>query len=92
METFIVSYDIRKPARWRRVHRILKDYGKSLQYSVFRCEISRLKLVSLREELANAIDRKKDRVLIIHLCRDCIDGIISLGQPPDEPTDQTIIA
>ena len=37
----LVCYDIRDPKRWRRCFKLLKGYGVSLQYSIFRCYLSR---------------------------------------------------
>ena len=64
---FLVSYDIMDPKRWQKVHRTMKGFGESLQYSVFACELSdsqRVRLVSALEELIQA---DQDRVIIVDL-------------------------
>ena len=64
---FLVTYDIMDPRRWQKVHRTMKGFGQSLQYSVFACELSdaqRVRMVGALEEL---IQSDKDRVIIVNL-------------------------
>lgn len=64
---YIVSYDIREPGRLRQVARVVQGYGERLQYSVFRCELTRTELVQLRSELADEIHHTEDQILFIDL-------------------------
>ena len=41
---YLVCYDIRDPKRWRRCFKLLKGYGEGLQYSVFRCRLTKRQL------------------------------------------------
>ena len=52
---YLVAYDIRDPRRLREVHRIVKGYGVSLQYSVFVCDLTFKELCALRFEAREAI-------------------------------------
>ena len=70
----LVSYDIRDPKRWRRVHRLLKGYGRSVQYSVFRVRGTRLTIERMRWELEKLLD-EEDELLIIPLCSRCAERI-----------------
>ena len=48
---FLVCYDIRDPKRLRLVHRIVKGYGESWQYSIFFCVLKSIDRVRLQAEL-----------------------------------------
>ncbi|MFO1043479.1 MAG: CRISPR-associated endonuclease Cas2 [Planctomycetaceae bacterium] len=64
---FIVSYDVRDAKRLRHTHRALCGFGKSLQYSVFRCELSPLQLHALKEKLWAILKLDEDRVMVVNL-------------------------
>lgn len=64
---YIVAYDIRDPARLRRVHKTLRNYGDPLQYSVFACQLSTLDQASLESELCEIIHHEKDQVMFLRL-------------------------
>ena len=73
----LIFYDIsmndepKKAAkRWRRVYTLLKGYGDSLQYSVFRCRLDDRQTAKLRAELATILI-EKDKILLINLCPGC---------------------
>lgn len=89
----ILAYDIANPKRLQRVHRIVRDYGIPLQYSVFILHLSRRMLLQLLEELRAEIDERKDDIRVypvarkprlIHLGRNSLPaGVYLLG--PDAP-------
>jgi CRISPR-associated protein Cas2 len=64
---YIVAYDISDPKRLRRVHRTMRGYGDSLQYSVFRCILSPSERVLLLEALTPIINHREDQVMFINL-------------------------
>lgn len=64
---YIVTYDIASPKRWRRVFRIMEGYGDWLQLSVFQCRLGKARLVQLEAELAVAMNRAEDHVLMLDL-------------------------
>ena len=61
-----VSYDVACRKRWQRVFRLLQDYGKWVQLSVFRCRLDRRR-VRMAAELEELIDAGEDRLLIARL-------------------------
>ena len=63
----IVCYDICDPRRLRQVFKTMRAWGDHLQYSVFECQLTRMDLVRLQEELANIIHHDEDQVLSIDL-------------------------
>lgn len=66
----LVSYDIRDPKRWRKAYPILRGYGDRLQYSVFRCRLTRKELEELKWQLEKVLD-PADSLLILELCDAC---------------------
>lgn len=62
---FIVCYDVSDPKRLRRVFRIMRGFGDSMQYSVFACDLSPRERVVLEATLVDAIHPDEDRVLIL---------------------------
>ncbi len=81
---YIVSYDIAEPARWRKVYKAVKGFGKRLQYSVFRCELLPEDKVRLVSRVDALIHHEHDQLIIADLGpsdgrgRDCIE---SYGSP-----------
>lgn len=64
---YIVTYDISSPRRWRRVFRIMEGYGDWLQLSVFQCRLGKARVLTLEAELAEAMNRAEDHVLMLDL-------------------------
>ena len=64
-QRYIVTYDICEQKRLRQVFKVLKGYGEHLQFSVFRCDLSKMSLISLKVDLNAMIHSKEDQVLII---------------------------
>jgi CRISPR-associated protein Cas2 len=61
---YLIAYDIRRPKRLRRVHRVAKRYGVPLQYSVFLARLTESRLESLIRELGSEIDVRFDDIRI----------------------------
>ncbi|MBY0548446.1 MAG: CRISPR-associated endonuclease Cas2 [Candidatus Obscuribacterales bacterium] len=54
-EWYLVCYDIRDAARWRKAYKLIKGYGQRIQYSIFRCRLSKPSVEELRWELTQAL-------------------------------------
>jgi CRISPR-associated protein Cas2 len=72
---YLVSYDVREPDRLRRTYRLLQGYGRSVQYSIFRCRLSRRQLERLRWELSRVL-QTDDGLMIASLCASCAARVI----------------
>jgi CRISPR-associated protein Cas2 len=72
----LVCYDIRDPARWRKVYKIVRGRGTRVQYSVFRCSLDSREVEQLRWELSRVMD-SVDALLIVDLCPTCASNVIS---------------
>ncbi|MHB8876009.1 MAG: CRISPR-associated endonuclease Cas2 [Myxococcaceae bacterium] len=64
-QRYIVTYDISNPRRLRKVFKVLKGYGEHLQFSVFRCDLAKMALATMKAELNEVIHAEEDQVLII---------------------------
>ena len=64
-QRYIVTYDIADPGRLRKVFKLMKGYGEHLQFSVFRCDLSKMTLATMKAELNELIHAQEDQVLII---------------------------
>lgn len=71
---YLVSYDVRDDKRLRRVAKHMEGYGERIQYSVFRCRLTKRGLERLKWELTKIMD-KEDDLLIIGLCANCAEKI-----------------
>jgi CRISPR-associated protein Cas2 len=74
----LIAYDMRDPKRYRRVHRVLLSYGEPVQYSIFRCHLTPVKLEALRLALARWM-APEDRLLVIPLCERCRHRLVEEG-------------
>lgn len=83
---YLVSYDIRDDKRWRAAYKQLRGRGERVQYSLFRCHLTRTELEALRWELERILDAADD-LLVVHLCPRCAAGVEVRGQRErwDEP-------
>ena len=70
----VVTYDVRDEGRLRIVARLLQGYGERIQYSVFRCRLSKTDLGRLRWELS-LIMAPEDDLLVIPLCEHCAGSV-----------------
>ncbi len=67
----LVAYDVRDPARLRRVAKHLKGYGSRIQYSLFRCRLNPRQVERLCWELKR-IMAEDDDLLVVRLCAECV--------------------
>ena len=67
---YLVCYDIRDPKRLRHVHKVVKGFGESWQYSIFFCVLKPIDRVRLQVELEEQMNLKEDQALVIDLGAD----------------------
>jgi CRISPR-associated protein Cas2 len=75
----LVCYDVRDDARYRKVFKIVRGAGESVQYSVFRCRLDDLEAERLRWRLSEVMD-PEDALLIVDLCPRCARKIVARNQ------------
>ena len=81
----LVTYDIADTegdgaARLRRVADICSKYGQRVQFSVFECRLSATRMARLKGELEDAIDKKRDSVIIYRFPGRIQDSTTRLGR------------
>jgi len=64
---FLVTYDICDDRRLRAVFKTMQGYGDHVQYSVFRCALTKTEMTEMMSKLSHLIHHSVDQVLIIAL-------------------------
>lgn len=67
LRSYIVTYDISSPKRWRAVFRAMHGFGEHVQLSVFRCDLTALQHARMVSSLDALIHHGEDQVLVIDL-------------------------
>lgn len=85
---YLICYDIREPKRWRKAYKLLKGYGESLQFSIFRCLLTQRNCEKLRWELEKILE-PEDTLLLVGLCERCRERLCACNRPGawTEPRD-----
>jgi CRISPR-associated protein Cas2 len=65
--TFVISYDVGDPKRWRKVYRLMLGIGDPVQFSVFRCDLNRSEKVLFMEKLVPVLNQNEDRIMVVDL-------------------------
>lgn len=81
--TWLVCYDIRQPRRLRRVHRILRKCGATVQYSAFSVRADDGGLRDLLDELRGEIAEHADDVRAYHVPDHCKVWTLGKQDLPD---------
>ena len=71
---YIVAYDVADPKRLQQTYKVMLGYGDRMQYSVFVCDLSKIELTRLREDLADLLDYAEDRILFVDVGPSYADG------------------
>lgn len=64
---YLVCYDISNSKRLQKVHRKMRGYGESLQYSVFCCDLTASEKTILWSELHTLINQREDQIMFVNL-------------------------
>ena len=76
----IVSYDIHDDKRRTRVHKVLKNFGERIQFSVFECDLTKEQILRMQHALVRIIkEEDQDSVRFYHLCDSCKRKIDRVG-------------
>lgn len=91
---YLVCYDIRHAKRLRRVHRVLKGYGETWQFSVFFCVLKEIDRVRLQSDLEQEMNLKEDQAMVVDLGADenkAREAATVIGQPLPDQTSGTVV-
>ncbi len=64
---YLIAYDITDSKMVKKAHKVCKNFGHAVQYSVFICHLSDDNLAILKSRLAPLVDPKKDQVMYVKL-------------------------
>ena len=67
----VIAYDIPDNKRRYRVNKILGNYGKRIQYSVFECEIQKVHFEQMKEKLQKVTKTNEDNIRFYFICKEC---------------------
>ncbi len=81
---WVVAYDIRDNKTRRRVNKLLKNCGQSVQFSVFECWLDKMGMQELRNSILQELN-DEDVVRWYPLCWWCAQSVErqGIGQEPD---------
>lgn len=86
---YVISYDIGSDRLRNKIAKVLLNYGKRVQYSVFECRISQKSFEELYWKLSLLMaDADEGSVRFYHLCGKCDQEIRELGLPKDDNFDK----
>lgn len=80
---YLVMYDSADAARRRKLHRVMKDWGEALQYSVFRVQATPAELRRLRALMRRHFAEDEDRLVLARLCPSCAGRVLVEGRDAD---------
>ena len=90
---YLVSYDISDAKRLRQVHKVVKNFGWPMQYSVFICDVDAVEMLLLKQEVGAIIHHGEDSVAFVnlgpptHRGRECFDFMgVRTPLPTSGPT------
>ena len=70
-DVYLIAYDIRHPARLRKLAKIAQDYGIRMQKSIFEAELLPSELQSMKHRMKSIINPTEDGIKIFRLCQAC---------------------
>jgi len=91
MLLYIISYDIPKDKKRKKIADILEGYGTRVQYSVFECLLNKNQYQSLQKKLKKLIDLKEDSLRFYPLSQHTLNQVEIWGEPPLTQPPQSII-
>lgn len=81
---YVISYDIDKDKIRNKIAKLLEDYGKRVQYSVFECDIKESQYEELYSRLAQIMSGEVEgNIRFYVLCKSCVSKTAILGCKTD---------
>ncbi len=78
--TYLVSYDVADDTRRLRLSKVLLDYGKRVQESVFWVELEEEELVErMKARVRREVSEGEDSVWVVALCKGCSGRVEAVG-------------
>lgn len=86
----LISYDFENDKTRAKFSKFLKKFGRKIQYSVYEIKNSDRILKNILVEIDENYAKKitgADSVIILQLCRSCVDKIIRYGYSMNDDAD-----
>ncbi len=77
---YVISYDIPDNKRRLKVAKVLLDFGRRVQYSVFEAHLDTSSLKNLKDRLRKVILESEDSIRFYRVCGECEKFVEILGQ------------
>lgn len=89
----VITYDVVEDDRRNRLSKMLCDFGRMVQKSVFECVLTEKQYLDLKARLDQQIDHEVDTIRYYHLCQRCVPAVefTGTGTGPEDETDGVII-
>ncbi len=88
---YVVTYDIPDDRRRTRLSKVMLDFGKRVQYSVFECLLSKDLYAQMLAAIDRNIEHDQDSVRIYPLCANCREQVVLLGGAPLSEDPEVVI-
>jgi CRISPR-associated protein Cas2 len=85
----VISYDIMNDSRRNQIFKILKDYGRWVQYSLFEIDCDEKRWIELEHRLFALLDKEEDSLCIYHLCHSCQRKTCYKGESSEESVKES---
>ena len=82
---FLICFDVVEDRTRTRVVKIIKQYGRRVQKSVFECSpMTEEQFVKMSRQLEDAIDHTQDSIRYYPLCKGCLSKVefSGIGERP----------
>lgn len=87
----LVSYDVVDDRRRLKVAKVLTDYGRRVQKSVFECDLDERRYLKLKQALDGLIDHEEDSVRYYAICPRCRRAVEVSGWGAVSEEEEVII-
>lgn len=75
----VVSYDVVSDKRRNRISKLMLNYGKRVQRSVFECNLNPDQLKRMVRQITGVYQEKEDTIRVYSLCEGCVPRAQTLG-------------
>ena len=86
-----VCYDIADDGRRERLAKVLLDFGKRVEESVFHCHVDGMLAEEMVGRIRRTIDEAFDKVHVLPLCQACAEKIVTCGIAGQDPDPEFMI-
>ena len=83
----IVAYDIADPRRLSKIAKLMLDYGKRVQKSIFEVSVTPPVFRQMKARVEDIVEYEKDGVKYFSLCEKCAGTVEIIGKGNFVDTD-----